>query len=213
MRWRQVAFGAAGVFATAVALVAAFAPDAVLVVGPMAVVATWLAALELRFVLIAASGVLGGYVVWSARRGQREVVLSADETASRRFETAIERRPEAVTADAETLTAAGLDADVTRAIEGEDDAMATVRGELSAALRDVLVGHEGQAPESATALIADGTWTDDRTAGAFLADDGGPTYSVLARIRLWLDPDSERERRIARTVHSIERRATRGGEP
>jgi len=43
-------------------------------------------------------------------------------------------------------------------------------------------------------------------AAATLADDG-PTHSLWSRLRLWLDPESERERRFDRTVRATARLA------
>jgi len=63
---------------------------------------------------------------------------------------------------------------------------------------------EGYDRAAADRAVATGGWTDDRTAAAFLAGEGGPVPTLGSRLRLWLDPESERERRIRRTVAALD---------
>ncbi|MFC6974660.1 hypothetical protein ACFQL1_08155 [Halomicroarcula sp. GCM10025709] len=61
---------------------------------------------------------------------------------------------------------------------------------------------------AAREAVRSGTWTDDRIAAAVLSPE--TPFPVGARLRLWLDPERERERRLDRAVAAVERRATEG---
>jgi hypothetical protein len=93
--------------------------------------------------------------------------------------------------------------------KGADDA------QFSDRLRDVtvqaLVDARGLAPEAAERQLDEGTWTDDRTAAAFFADDvDSPTADVVGAI---VSADPVYERQAEHVVRELRRIAgLQGGE-
>jgi hypothetical protein len=84
--------------------------------------------------------------------------------------------------------------------------------ELRRSLRGLAVEamvHEGLDREAARGAVRRGDWTDDRAAAAFLGGAGAPSLPLRDRVRGWLDPDREFERRLDRTVAAIDRRGRR----
>ncbi|WP_135533945.1 DUF7269 family protein [Halostella pelagica] len=59
------------------------------------------------------------------------------------------------------------------------------------------------------AMVATGTWTDDRVAAAFLGDERTPEWTFGERLRAWLAPERETERRARRTVDALQRELDR----
>lgn len=79
------------------------------------------------------------------------------------------------------------------------------RVDLQTQLREIaeeqlrLYGPDNQDP---VAAVADGSWTDRRPAAVFISENVQETR--LERLRYWLDPDAERDRRIRATVAALE---------
>lgn len=82
-----------------------------------------------------------------------------------------------------------------------------VLDELAVTARDAYATAENVDADTAAAAIETGAWTDDRTAGAFLATDPGDSYRFQLRERLtaWLAPQRTFENRVEQTVTEIER--------
>jgi len=204
MRWRVAVFGTLGALATLGAAALVVAPDLLLSVPAVAGAVEGLSGTDPNAVMLAATLVVGVYVALAARSSASERTLTPVSDAQRRFDRAVGNPPEAVTAGRRTLTAADLDADVDAAVASGGDQLQAVRDLLA----DVAAGTYAETyhvtPEAGQAAIAAGTWTDDRVAAAFLGGADGPEASLLSRIRLWLTPERERERRIERTVAALE---------
>lgn len=195
MRPRVAAFGALGTVATLLAAAVAFAPDVVAGTGPLASLADALAAVNARHLLLAASGVVGLFLSVAGWRAARTARGDGDG-----FDEATATPPEAVTTARQRRTATDLDGAFDDAVDGDTEARERVRERLRGTAARAYAHATGCQLDAARAAVRDGTWTDDRTAAAALADADGPTHSVGARLRLWLDPERERERRFTRTV-------------
>ncbi|EMA28993.1 DUF7269 family protein [Haloarcula japonica] len=194
MRLRTVVFGTVGLLATAVAASLVFAPTAageslVAVFGNVAPTTA----------LLAGSLTVGLYAVLAGWLG------GGSSTA---FDVAVDSPPEDVTATERRIFAADIDTAIDDAVAGDDAAMDTVTERLTAAATTAYAIGAGVSQASAHQAVRAGTWTDDAVAAALLAPD--EPQSLLARLRLWLDPESERRRRIRRTVDAIEQ--VSGGE-
>lgn len=118
------------------------------------------------------------------------------------FEAAIESPPEAVSAPDTTLVAASADETFADAVDGDDDAMSALVERLRATAATTYALEADCDHETAERTVAAGHWTDDDVAAALLAPE--TAQPLLARFRLWLDPESERERRVRRTVSAID---------
>ncbi len=204
-------FGTLGVGLTALVAALVFAPDLLLGTEPVGTVLGAVATMDQTDVVLLATFVVALYLAVVARTPGGESRLSPESDAERGFERAAENPPEAVTANRRKRTAASLDADLESAVAGGGDRFAEVRTTLSRTAASARAEYEQTDRESARAAVAAGAWTDDRTAAAFLADEG-PTPAVSARIRLWLAPERERRRRVDRTVAAIRRLGDDGGE-
>jgi len=192
MRLRTVVFGTMGLLATAVAASLIFAPTAageslVAVFGGVAPTTALLAGSLVVGLCSVFAGWLGG------------LLGGGSPTA---FDVAVDSPPEDVTATEGRLFAADIDAAIDDAVAGDDAAMDTVTERLAAAATTAYAIGAGVSQADARRAVRAGTWTDDAVAAALLS----PTepQSLLARLRLWLDPESERRRRIRRTVDAIE---------
>jgi len=199
----HTALGTAGVVTTLLGVLAVTAPRIVAGTEPLATVARTLSDVGLSRLLLAGCVAAGLVVVRLAWRsgGEREPAVGDPAAA---FDGLLDAPPEAVTVETATPTAAGLDSAIARAVAGDSVAMAGVRDRLAAVATDRLVRHRGYDPPAAEEAVAAGTWTNDRVVAAFLAESGGPVYSLGSRLRLWLDPETERRRRFERTVGAIE---------
>lgn len=198
MRLRSVVFGTAGLLATTVAVLLVFAPT---VIGESLVAV--LGSVDPTTVLLAGSLIMGICAVLAGWLGRW-----LDGGTSTTFDMAVDSPPEAVTATESRLFAADIDTAIDDAVAGDDAAMDTVTERLAEAATTAYAIGTGVSRASARQAVRAGTWTDDAVAAALLS----PTepQSLLARLRLWLDPESERRRRIRRTVDAIER--VSGGE-
>ncbi|MFB6087694.1 MAG: hypothetical protein ABEJ85_04165 [Haloarculaceae archaeon] len=200
--------GGVGLIVTALAAVAVVSPSTILGTGPLSAVAQWLAAQDLRKLFLLLSIPVGVYLSVAARSGTDDDVLVGDDEPSE-FATAVETPPERVTGDEAVRSGAELDEDVAAAIGGGREELGAVRERLRTLAVATLADDAGLDRATAREAVATGDWTDDRTAGAFLADEQGPAHSLGSRIRLWLDPAAERERRVRATVTAIRKRGER----
>lgn len=100
-----------------------------------------------------------------------------------------------------------------------------VVGRLQEAAVYVLVENEGCSEAAARSRIERGTWTDDRVAAAFLADEGAVVLPLRTRLDEWLRGDrfarharavvtelAERSQRVRPPEPRLARQSTRGGE-
>lgn len=202
MRLRVVVFGLLGALATVVAAVLLFAPALVLSLPSVAALASLAETVNVRQVLLAGSLLVGLYLTIAARSATRSVREGQSGDA---FDEATTNPPEAVTTARQRRTAEDLDDAIETAIEGDDDALEAVRTRLRETVTAAYARTTGCSDAVATQAIASGDWTDDRTAAAVLADETGPSHSLWSRLSLWLDPETERRRRLTHAV-----RAARG---
>jgi hypothetical protein len=201
---RDAVSGTAGVLLTAVSAAAVLLPGLVRRVGPVDAFLGAVSGVGPALLLTAAAAVAGLYLAVVARSPVDGSTRPPRSVVERRFDRAAFYPPEEVTADRRQVTAAGLDADVETAVESGGEALSSLRDHLSRTARDVYADHAGADRGHAREAVAGGTWTDDRTAAAFLAGDRGPSPGLVARLRLWLAPETERRRRVDRTLTAIE---------
>lgn len=202
MRPRIVVLGTLGTLITVVAAAAVFAPGVVRSVGPLAGVVDTLAEVDRRQLLLLTSLVVGLFISAASWRATRSA--KTERTA---FEEATEGPPEAVTTARQRRTATGLEAEFDAAIDGDEEAIERVRDRLRETATAAYAQSAGCETSDARAVVRRGEWTEDRTAAAALADEDGPTHSLGSRLRLWLDPESERRRRFDSTVRAARRLA------
>ena len=100
-----------------------------------------------------------------------------------------------------------LAASLSAAAEGLDGD--EVRPDLRALAADAVSAAEGCTRRKARQRVADGEWTDDRVAAAYLA--GEEATSLARRLRSRLRPRRTRRRRVERTVRAIEALLDDGG--
>jgi len=120
--------------------------------------------------------------------------------------------PVAVDDESDASTVGGgfdrnLAASLSAAAEGLDGD--EVRPDLRALVADAVAAAEGCTRREARKRVADGEWTDDRVAAAYLAGEGAP--SLARRLRSRLRPRKTRRRRVERTVRAIEALLDDGG--
>lgn len=204
MQWRIAVFGTLGAVATVVAALFVLAPGVLLVIGPVRETVTSLGETGPKAVMTTAAAVAGLYALAASRSAGGKPTGPEQSPAEERFETAATDPPEAVTADRRSMTASELDADVEVAVAAGKEPLQALRDLLRTLVIDTYTTTHQLDEETARQAVETGAWTDDRVAAAFLADEG-PTASLLSRIRLWLAPERERERRIERTLDEIER--------
>lgn len=130
-------------------------------------------------------------------------LLPGDEAEKGPFTDLRERPPEAVTAGSESRAGGGFDARLNRAAETGGESMDDLRVRLREVATESHAAATGLDPEAARERVESGAWTDDRTARAFLASGRDVTPSLASRVRLWLDPPAERQRRVRVTVTEI----------
>lgn len=202
MRARSLVGGGVGLVALVGAYAYTYYPDRVLSVPQLAQLPDALSDLDPALVLAgfgALSILYAALAAWSPFRVTRD---PPPESPAERFAERQENPPEFVHGDDRTRVASGFDDAVSDAVAGSGGDLAHVRRDLRETATAVLT-YEAD-PEDAAAAVASGSWTDDRVASAFLAEEDGPSYPLLERLREWVDADAARERRIARTVDAIE---------
>ena len=121
------------------------------------------------------------------------------------FETLRERPPEAVTAAAWSRAGGEFDASLGRAAGRGGESMEEIRSRLRSVATACEAAAAGLDEAAARERVESGAWTENPTARAFLASGRDVTPSVISRIRLWLDPPTERRRRVRVTVEEIAR--------
>jgi hypothetical protein len=203
MRWRTAIFGTLGALTTLVAGAVVVAPELLETVPALSRLVEQLSNTDPKLVMLAATLVVGLYVAVAARSSTTERTLTPVSDAERRFDGALVDPPEAVTADQRSLTAAALDSDIDTAVEHGGERLQSVRRLLADLVTETYADVNRLEESAAREAVASGTWTDDRVAAAFLGDEDGPDPSLLSRIRLWLTPERERERRIDRTLSAL----------
>lgn len=180
-----------GLAALSVAALLAVVPDAVVERLPaVAVIAERVERVGGR----TAVGVVGGTLVTLAWR-----FLGAGGAFSPddRLDGPTTRLPERVDTDPTTIAGDGLD----RAFDR------TPVSEIGDRLRSRVVAVERLAgADEATACerVSAGNWTEDRLAASVVSSE--LSVPVSARLRAWLDPDTERRRRLRRTLDALDAR-------
>jgi len=199
MRLRIVLFGALGTLATVIAAGLLFAPLMFVGLPPVEAVVTTAEEVDTRQLLLGGSLLVGLYLVVAARSATRANTSGEQPDA---FDAATEEPPEQVTTARQRQTAESLDEQIEAAIDGDVSARDSVRDRLRETVTTAYAQTTSCSTERAREAVDSGEWTDDRTAAAFLAGEDGPDHSLWARLRLWLDPDRERARRLRRAVES-----------
>lgn len=204
MAERRAVVGGVGVAATLVGVLAVVQPALVAGTEPFASLVALLSDGPVRAALLAVVVLVGLSVVWGTDRlyGESDADTE-DREAADRFEDVLETPPERVTADETAATGRSFDAAVDRAVAGDDSALERVRERLADVAVARLVRYAGHTPESAERAVATGAWTRDYDAAAFLAGPNGPGPARRARLRHWLDPETERRRRLTRTLDAV----------
>jgi hypothetical protein len=77
------------------------------------------------------------------------------------------------------------------------------REEFRSTVKRILEEERGLSEAEAEEEIENGNWTSDRVSAAFI--DSGVRYPLLERLRDWLEEDGTFERRVERTVKSVEK--------
>ncbi|ELZ25634.1 hypothetical protein C475_09254 [Halosimplex carlsbadense 2-9-1] len=199
----RAALGGLGVLATLLGALAVAAPAAVAETAPLSTLVSAAATVGPRDLFVAGSAALGLSLLRAAVTSRGSRLVSDSAAASRRFAAVVAAEPETATAPDGTLAAGEFDEAVERAVEGDERALTGLRERLRR-LAVARLGRAGWDPEAADRAVAAGTWTDDHTAAVFLSEESGPVATLGARLRLWLDPESERERRVRRTVAALD---------
>lgn len=194
---RAKILGSLGALVTLVAAAVVVSPG---LTDSLSAVVSVLESRDPKRLLIGLGAAVGLYAVWAARASSPGGPASDGPAA--RFE-ADEARPEAVSATARIRTGEDLDERIAAACAGDEKALEAVRSNLVDTAVSAYARSADRTPAEARREIHSGAWTDDPIAAAFLADDRGPGFRILARLRSWLDPVAERRRRIERTVEAV----------
>lgn len=88
------------------------------------------------------------------------------------------------------------------AIQFEWETEKEAREDMRNTVKHVLEQQKNHTTEEAEEIVAEGDWTDNRVAAAFI--DTGIKYPLLERLREWLEEEGTLERRINTTVKSVE---------
>jgi len=188
---RQRVLAAVGAGAVLVSAVLFLAPGFVEGAVPVTAVveATALSEAGVRALVVGLVG--AGCLLW--------VVSASGETAEPGF-PAVEESATAPTA----TVGGGFDRNLERTLAAAADPdRDAVRADLRSLAVDVVAGLEGCSRTRAGDLIADGGWTDDPVAAAYLADEED-ALPLHRRLHGRLRPRAVRRRRIERTVRAIE---------
>lgn len=200
MRPRTALFGTFGLLATGVGAGLLFAPGLVRELGPIDGAVTAVGTVETATVGLAASALALLAFFVAVRSQPTAEPVGGHSSVDSRFERAT--RPEQSITDKTPLAGSTLDADVEQAVEHGGEAFRDVRAALYETATSVYA-ERADVPESEAAAAVDrGVWTDDPVAARFLGQEQLP---LAMRLRRWLVPVRERERRIERTVVAIER--------
>jgi hypothetical protein len=195
---RTRALGALGALLTLAAAAVLVRPG---LADSLAAVAAIVESIDTERLLLGLGFAVGAYAAWAAHAGSDEPSPRAGPAA--RFAGTVDP-PEAVSAADRTRTGASLDARIEAVCAGDEEALAAVRATLAETAANAHARAADRAPGDAHRAVETGAWTHDPVAAAFLAGDDGPGFSLLARLRAWLDPEAERRRRVERTVGAVD---------
>ncbi|WP_158058979.1 DUF7269 family protein [Halorussus halophilus] len=202
MQTKVAVFGTAGVVLTLLAIVSSVVPGAGTLLDPLGAM---LAGEDPTRLLLLLGALTGGYAVWTAwRRGSSP---DDEDPATARYEAAADEPPEAVGVTDHETPGDGFDRQVEAALAGDSRALQPVQQRLADTATRALTRSQNCSKETARRAVETGEWTDDELAAAFVAGDDGPDYSLWTRLRGWLDPETERRRRVERTVSAVQKTA------
>lgn len=147
--------------------------------------------------------VQGAVIALLARRRSGEVAVVPDPTV-------VSSPPPTA---GEEFAAAFEEVDATAANDGSSapDADADLRGELRETAVQVLERRPGWSREDGREAVADGRWTDDPFAAAYLGTSGSVYVPPLARLREWAAPGSREAYRARRAANELWRLAADEG--
>lgn len=195
MRARTVGSGALGVLALSLGLVYMFAPETAMQLPGLTVVTDVLQGVDPSILLTGIGGMLSLYALVGAWASGNTTPEPDTASSTSRYETARQLPPERVVDDdrtsVEALVPAELEAEELTEQEAQD---------ARSLLRETTQALLATTDDPAHALD-DGSWTDTSLAAAFLSDDA--EHSVWSRLRLWLDPERERARRVRVTAREV----------
>lgn len=146
--------------------------------------------------LLGLSALLSLYLLVAVRSG-------SDEASDERFDRLRETQPEAATATEMTVVGAALDDAAASGVETGGREYERTRARLRESAAEAYALAADVSSEQAEAVIDRGIWTDHGTAARFLRGAETSAWPLTARLRLWLDPGAERERRITATVAAL----------
>jgi hypothetical protein len=190
-------FGGLGVLLTLVAAAVIAAPN---LTDSITEVAALLESRDPERLLLVLGSVVGLYAAWSARASSPDEPAVDGPAAG--FESAGDPTETVSTGD-QTRTGESFDDRIAVACAGDDEELRAVRSDLADTAASAHARAADRTSEVARREIRSGAWTADPIAAAFLADESGPNFSLLARLRAWLDSSAERRRRIDRTVEAV----------
>lgn len=198
MRPRTALFGAVGTVATVVGTGLLVAPGFLLGFGPLSAAVDAVAGIERTRIGLAAGALVFAALAVTARSSSEEATPSSVDA---RFDRAATAPPEQATVSPGALTGGTLDGDTEQAIEEGGAAFRDVRAYLYEVAVSAYAERMAVSEAKAKATVDRGQWTDDPVAAYVLGERQAPP---IARVRRWLVPTRERERRIRRTVAAIE---------
>ncbi|MFC7073411.1 hypothetical protein ACFQJ7_00635 [Halovenus rubra] len=205
MRVRSALFGTLGTLATGFGIGLLFVPDLLRGAGPIDASVSALSGTETTTIgLVAGLLVLVAFGLIARSRSATEGPTPSKSDS--RFERAATAPPEDATVSDGELTAAGLDNDLKQAVESGGKQLRDVRSVLRETATSAYAERVDISEQQAAAVIDSGEWTDDKVAARFL---GRESFPLWVRVRRWLTPTQERQRRIERTIAAIERVASR----
>lgn len=198
MRFRTFV-GLLGVASLGTGLLFMYEPALAVDVPPLEEAKTTFQGIPPSKLLVGLGGALSlyaGVAAWGAGGLTHDSPLDADTT---RFGAAHEAPPEVVVDD-DRAPIGALSGKAFEQVGESRSNVATVQQQLRATVRTALVLN-GRDSESA---IKEGTWTDTRIAAAYLSESPDVRPSVWSRLRMWLDIEQERERRLRVTLREVE---------
>lgn len=181
------AVGMVGLLGALVALAFVVAPASIQSIRPIALVTDALPTDDPSRLLLA-----GGFLVGVGATVLARVVSSGRQSS----ESELVATPPEAAAGGRSTPGSAFDEQL-----DSDGDHASIRETLRETAVETLVRQAGYEPAAAREAVKRGTWTDDPVAAALLGD---PQQSLWSRLRGWLDPDTERVRRVRRTVEALE---------
>lgn len=203
MRPRRVLFGTLGTVATAVGAGLLFTPELLSDVGPLSTAVSVVAGIETTRVALVSGALVFAALAVTARSPSTG---DSQSTLDARFDQVTESPPEEARVSPDALTGGTLDGDARQAIEEGGTAFRDVRVYLYEVTVSTYAERMAVSESQAREAVDRGEWTDDPVAAYVLGERQPP---LPARVRRWLVPRRERERRIQRTVDAIEEVAYR----